>query len=34
MSPPALAARVVLNECIKELVNKGNWIGARLIEKS
>ena len=30
LSPAALAARVVLGDCVRELVQSGRWIGARL----
>ncbi|MFZ9251864.1 MAG: LysR substrate-binding domain-containing protein [Hylemonella sp.] len=30
LSPAALAARVVLLDCVRELVKQGRWIGARL----
>ena len=30
LSPAALAARVVLGDCVRELVQSGHWIGARL----
>ena len=30
LSPAALAARVVLADCVRELVQSGQWIGARL----
>ena len=29
LSPAALAARVVLTDCAKQLVQSGKWIGAR-----
>ena len=28
LSPAALAARVVLGDCVRELVQSGHWIGA------
>lgn len=31
LSPAALAARVVLADCARELVRSGQWVGARLI---
>ena len=31
LSPAALAARVVLGDCVRELVRSGQWIGARLV---
>jgi LysR family tcuABC transcriptional regulator len=31
LSPAALAARVVLGDCVRELVQSGRWIGAALI---
>ena len=31
LSPAALAARVVLGDCVRELVQSGRWIGARLV---
>jgi LysR family tcuABC transcriptional regulator len=30
LSPAALAARVVLGDCVRELVQSGRWVGARL----
>jgi LysR family tcuABC transcriptional regulator len=30
LSPAALATRAVLAECVRELVEQGRWIGARL----
>lgn len=32
LSPAALATRVVLAECARELVRSGQWVGARLID--
>lgn len=32
LSPAALAARVVLADCARELVREGRWAGARLVE--
>ena len=32
LSPAALAARVVLTDCAKQLVQSGKWIGAKLVE--
>lgn len=31
LSPAALAARVVLMDCVKQLVQSGNWVGATLV---
>ena len=31
LSPAALAARVVLGDCVRELVQSGRWIGATLV---
>jgi LysR family tcuABC transcriptional regulator len=31
LSPAALATRVVLADCARELVRSGQWVGARLI---
>ena len=31
LSPAALAARVVLGDCVRELVQSGRWIGAQLV---
>ena len=30
LSPAALAARVVLGDCVRELVQSGHWVGAKL----
>jgi LysR family tcuABC transcriptional regulator len=30
LSPAALAARVVMSDCVKQLVQSGQWTGARL----
>jgi LysR family transcriptional regulator, regulatory protein for tcuABC len=32
LSPAALATRVVLTDCVRELVRSGRWIGAELID--
>ena len=34
LSPAALAVRVVLAECARELVAAGQWAGARAVEPS
>lgn len=31
LSPAALASRVVLMDCVKQLVQSGNWVGATLV---
>lgn len=33
LSPAALAARVVLTDCARQLVQSGKWMGARLVER-
>ena len=33
LSPAALAARVVLNDCARQLVKSGKWIGATLVSE-